>query len=74
MSSDCKTNNKGIVKWFNNERGFGFIRRSDGKDIFVHFSAILASGFKTLEEGDVVEFETEETAKGLQAVNVYKTE
>ncbi|HHV99581.1 MAG TPA: cold-shock protein [Clostridiaceae bacterium] len=63
---------KGRVKWFNAEKGFGFIAREDGKDVFVHFSAIVMDGFKTLEEGAEVEFEVVEGAKGPQAANVQK--
>lgn len=61
---------EGTVKWFNAEKGFGFIEREDGDDVFVHFSAIQSDGFKTLEEGQTVEFEVEEGPKGLQAANV----
>ncbi len=60
----------GKVKWFNAEKGFGFIEREDGDDVFVHFSAIQAEGFKTLEEGQEVEFEIVEGARGPQAANV----
>ena len=62
----------GKVKWFNAEKGFGFIEREDGDDVFVHFSAINADGFKTLEEGQEVEFEIVEGARGPQAANVSK--
>ncbi len=61
---------QGTVKWFNAEKGFGFIEREGGDDVFVHFSAIQTDGFKTLEEGQSVEFDVEEGAKGLQAANV----
>ncbi|AUJ23686.1 MAG: cold shock domain-containing protein [Bacillota bacterium] len=60
----------GKVKWFNAEKGFGFIEREDGDDVFVHFSAIQAEGFKTLEEGQDVEFEIVEGNRGPQAANV----
>ena len=64
---------KGTVKWFNESKGFGFIEREDGKDVFVHFSSIQGQeGYKTLNEGDSVEFEVIEDAKGLQAQNVVK--
>ncbi|HZW68329.1 MAG TPA: cold-shock protein [Pseudogracilibacillus sp.] len=60
----------GKVKWFNSEKGFGFIEREDGDDVFVHFSAIQAEGFKTLEEGQEVEFEIVDGDRGPQAANV----
>ncbi|MFD1361963.1 cold shock domain-containing protein [Lentibacillus salinarum] len=60
----------GTVKWFNAEKGFGFIEREDGDDVFVHFSAINAEGFKTLEDGENVEFEIVEGNRGPQAANV----
>ncbi|MEM7562403.1 MAG: cold-shock protein [Pseudomonadota bacterium] len=62
--------NKGIVKWFNESKGFGFISQEDGEDVFVHFRSITGSGFKTLEEGQNVQFDLEHGAKGLAAVNV----
>ncbi|SDH68474.1 cold-shock DNA-binding protein family [Aneurinibacillus thermoaerophilus] len=63
---------QGKVKWFNAEKGYGFIERENGDDVFVHFSAIQAEGFKTLEEGQSVEFEIVEGARGPQAANVVK--
>ena len=63
---------KGTVKWFNGAKGYGFIQRSTGEDVFVHFSAIQAEGFKTLEEGQAVEFDIVEGARGPQAANVVK--
>ena len=60
----------GTVKWFNNEKGFGFISQSDGADVFVHHSAIQMNGYRSLAEGQAVEFEVQETPKGLQAANV----
>lgn len=61
---------KGTVKWFNNQKGYGFISDESGNDVFVHFSGINAEGFKSLEEGAAVEFEVTDGAKGPQAVNV----
>lgn len=61
---------KGTVKWFNNQKGYGFITAEDGKDVFVHFSGLNMDGFKTLEEGASVEFDITDGAKGPQAVNV----
>jgi CspA family cold shock protein len=63
---------KGKVKWFNENKGYGFIEREDGPDVFVHFTAIQGEGFKTLAEGEVVEFEVVEGEKGPQAANVMK--
>ena len=63
---------RGRVKWFNERRGFGFIEWTDGEDLFVHYSAINEDGFKTLEEGQEVEFDIVESPKGLQAANVTK--
>ena len=62
----------GTVKWFNDAKGFGFITQESGEDVFVHFSAIQAQGFKSLAEGDKVEFEVTKGPKGLQAANVRK--
>jgi CspA family cold shock protein len=63
---------QGNVKWFNDAKGYGFISQEDGEDVFVHFSAIQAQGFKSLVEGDKVEFEVSKGPKGLQASNVRK--
>jgi len=63
---------QGTVKWFNNEKGYGFISRNSGEDVFVHHSAILAKGFKSLNEGDTVEFSVTKGPKGLQATEVVK--
>jgi CspA family cold shock protein len=61
---------KGTVKWFNNSKGFGFIQRESGDDVFVHFSAIQSNGYRSLDEGAHVEFEVKQGPKGLQAENV----
>jgi len=63
---------QGKVKWFNPEKGYGFIEREDGGDVFVHYSAILQEGFKTLTEGEEVEFDIVEGSRGPQAANVVK--
>ena len=63
---------QGLVKWFNDAKGYGFITQEDGQDVFVHYSAIQASGFRSLAEGDRVEFEVTQGPKGLQAANVKK--
>ena len=63
----------GRVKWFNNEKGYGFIDHQTGEDIFVHYSAIKQDGYKTLSEGQLVKFDLIETPKGLQAINVMAT-
>jgi cold shock protein len=62
----------GTVKWFNNSKGYGFIGREDGPDVFVHYSAITGDGYRSLQEGDPVEFEIVEGPKGPQAANVSK--
>ena len=64
--------NKGTVKWFNGEKGYGFIMQDDGTDVFVHYSAIVGEGFRNLDEGDNVEFEITEGPKGKQAQNVLR--
>ena len=64
--------NKGTVKWFNNQKGYGFISDESGNDVFVHFNGIVGDGFKSLEEGAAVEFEVVNGEKGPQAVNVTK--
>ena len=63
---------KGTVKWFNNQKGYGFISDEDGNDVFVHYSGIKIEGFKSLEEGQDVEFDVVDGAKGPQATNVVK--
>jgi CspA family cold shock protein len=63
---------KGKVKWFSNQKGYGFITRDDGKDVFVHYSAVQGDGYKTLEEGMEVEFDVTQGPKGEQATNVKK--
>ena len=65
---------RGNVKWFNNEKGYGFIEYNDLEDIFVHYSAIKKDGYKTLKEGDIVDFKLIETGKGLQAIDVCEVE
>ena len=60
----------GRVKWFNNAKGYGFITRENGEDLFVHFKSIVMDGYKSLKQGDAVQFDVEQGAKGLQAVNV----
>lgn len=63
---------KGTVKWFNDSKGYGFIQQPEGEDVFVHFSAIVADGFRTLSEGEEVEFEVRESDRGPQAANVMR--
>jgi CspA family cold shock protein len=64
----------GTVKWFNNDKGFGFIKRETGEDVFVHHTAIQANGYRTLNEGERVEFEVKQGPKGLQAENVRRAD
>lgn len=64
---------KGVVKWFNDAKGFGFIEHTSGKDVFVHYSVIEAEGFKTLKDGEEVEYEIKEGPKGLHAVRVARS-
>jgi CspA family cold shock protein len=63
---------KGVVKWFNGTKGYGFIQRESGEDVFVHYKAIVGEGYRTLNEGDKVQFDVERGPKGLQASNVTK--
>jgi CspA family cold shock protein len=62
----------GVVKWFNGAKGYGFIKRESGEDVFVHYKSIVGEGYRTLNEGDKVQFEVERGPKGLQASNVSK--
>jgi CspA family cold shock protein len=64
---------KGVVKWFNGAKGYGFIQRSTGEDVFVHFSAIQSEGYRSLNEGEAVEFELQQGPKGLNAVEVTRS-
>ncbi len=64
----------GVVKWFNGAKGYGFIQRSTGEDVFVHFSAIQENGYKTLNEGETVTFEAVPSERGLKALNVQRSE
>ena len=66
----CSMKEQGTVKWFNSAKGYGFIQRESGEDVFVHFSAILGDGYRSLEEGARVSFEVNKGPKGLQAANV----
>jgi CspA family cold shock protein len=69
-SGELVVKEKGTVKWFNAAKGYGFIQRASGDDVFVHFSAIQANGYRSLDEGSEVEFEVKQGPKGLQAENV----
>jgi CspA family cold shock protein len=73
-SSEVGMPEQGTVKWFNNDKGFGFIKRNTGEDVFVHHSSIQASGYRTLNEGERVEFDVKQGPKGLQAENVRRVE
>ena len=64
----------GVVKWFNNDKGYGFIKRNSGEDVFVHHAAIQSQGYRTLNEGEKVEFDVKQGPKGLQAENVRRVE
>ena len=72
MSKEVQKMANGTVKWFNESKGFGFITREDGSDVFVHYSSIQSNGYKSLAEGDTVSFDTENGPKGLKATNVVK--
>jgi CspA family cold shock protein len=72
--SEKGSSEKGIVKWFNDAKGFGFIEHSSGKDVFVHYSVIISEGFKTLKDGESVEYEMIEGDKGLHAVKVRRND
>jgi CspA family cold shock protein len=72
QSKHAKSKEQGTVKWFNASKGFGFIQRMAGEDVFVHFSAIQGDGYRSLEDGVAVEFEVTEGPKGLQAANVVR--
>jgi CspA family cold shock protein len=73
MSESESSTLKGTVKWFNDAKGFGFIAHSSGRDVFVHYSVIATEGFKTLKDGETVEYELKEGPKGLQASKVVRT-
>jgi CspA family cold shock protein len=72
LGKEDRVRSKGTVKWFNDRKGFGFIRLESGEDVFVHYSALQGDGFKTLKEGENVEFDIVQGAKGPQAANVSK--
>jgi len=65
---------KGVVKWFNASKGFGFIKRTTGEDVFVHYKSVEMDGFRTLREGEQVEYEVQQGPKGLQAINVKRAQ
>ncbi len=71
-NKESQVKEHGVVKWFNGAKGYGFIQRSSGEDVFVHFSAIQDSGYRTLNEGEAVEFECQQGPKGLSAANVVR--
>ncbi len=73
MSESDSSTLKGTVKWFNDAKGFGFIEHTSGRDVFVHYSVIASEGFKTLKDGETVEYELKEGPKGLQASKVLRT-
>ncbi len=73
-SSEVEMPETGVVKWFNNDKGYGFIKRSTGEDVFCHHSSIQASGYRSLNEGERVEFDVKQGPKGLQAENVHRLE
>ena len=73
MSDSESSTLKGTVKWFNDAKGFGFIEHTSGRDVFVHYSVIASDGFKTLKDGETVEYELKEGPKGLQASKVLRT-
>ena len=73
MTSKSDSAERGVVKWFNDAKGFGFIEREDGKDVFVHYSSIESEGFKTLKDGEEVFYEMQQGDKGLHAVQVRRT-
>jgi CspA family cold shock protein len=73
MSESDSSTLKGVVKWFNDAKGFGFIEHTSGRDVFVHYSVIASEGFKTLKDGETVEYELKEGPKGLQAAKVLRT-
>jgi len=72
LTKGVNVKENGVVKWFNGAKGYGFIQRSTGEDVFVHFSAIQDTGYKTLNEGEAVEFECQQGPKGLNAANVIR--